>query len=174
MKLVLCIALGAAPAAADTVSIDPVMGAIGFSGKSLGDWSISYERALAPHHALVAEQTTVHVHDDPFHLTSFGLGLGYRYFVHARGSTPFVGAFIGGKLGTGRFGDDSDLTARAAYGTAHIGWRWVGKRFVVTTRIGVGYAHYYVATSGQDLEVMAEDHLLPLEVDGELAIGWQF
>jgi hypothetical protein len=173
MKLLACIALLSSTAHADTLSLDPVMGAVGFTGKSLGDWSVSYERTLAPHHALVLEQTTVHVHDDPFHLTNFGLGVGYRYFLRERGSSPFVGGFVGAKYGTGRY-EDHDLTAHAAYGTAHVGWRWVMKRFAITTRIGAGYAYYHVETSDHDHDVMAEDHLLPLEIDGELAIGWQF
>jgi hypothetical protein len=44
MKLALCCLVLASSARADTISLDPVSGAIGFTGKSLGDWSVSYER----------------------------------------------------------------------------------------------------------------------------------
>jgi len=179
MKLAVWILLSASTAHADTISIDPLSGAIGFTGKSLGDWSITYERAVTPQHALVLEQTTVHVHDEPFHLTNFGLGIGYRYFVREGGSTPFVGALAGGKLGTGRFGDHGSMTAHAVYATAHAGWRWVTKRLIVTARIGAGYVHYHVDPPDHDdvmHDVMAGDHLqpLPFELDSEIAIGWQF
>ena len=179
MKALLFASLLASTAHADTISIDPVSGAVGFTGKNLGDWSITYERAVTPQHALVLEQTTVHVHDDPFHLTNFGLGIGYRYFVREHGSTPFVGALFGGKLGTGRFGDHGDMSAHSAYATAHAGWRWVTKRLIVTARIGAGIAYYHVEPPNHDdvmHDVMADDHLkpLPFEIDSELAIGWQF
>jgi hypothetical protein len=181
MKLLvgLGVLLVASSAGADTISLDPVSGAVGFTGKNLGDWSITYERRLAPQHALVIEQATVHVHDDPFHLTTLGLGFGYRHFVRPSGSTPFVGALAGPKLGFGRFGDHGSITAHAVFATAHAGWRWVTDRLVVTARIGAGYGYYHVVPpdhDGIEHDVMADDHLkpLPFELDSELAIGWSF
>jgi hypothetical protein len=179
MKLLLACMLVATAAHADTLSLDPLSGAVGFTGKNLGDWSITYERVLAPGHALVLEQTTVHVHDDPFHLTNLGLGVGYRYFMRAHGSTPFVGALAGPKLGFGRFGDHGSMTAHAVFATAHAGWRWVTDRLVITARIGAGYGYYHVAPPDHDdvmHDVMADEHLrpLPFELDSELALGFEF
>src|SRR5688500_6827924 len=83
----------------NTVAIDPLLGSIGFSGRNLGGWAVSSQRRLRPHHAVLVEQTTVHVHKDPWHLTLFGAGIGYRYLVNGDSATsPFVGVVAGGKL----------------------------------------------------------------------------
>ena len=44
MKL-LVVCLLATTAHADTLSMDPLSGAVGFTGKNLGDWSITYAGA---------------------------------------------------------------------------------------------------------------------------------
>jgi hypothetical protein len=175
MKTLLCLLVLSAPAAADTLSLDPVSGAIGFTGKQLGDWSVAYEHRLDVHHALLVEQTTVHVHDDPFHLTVFGAGAGYRYFVRD-GSSPFVGGIVGARLSTGRFGEMDDLAGRGAYGTAHAGWRWAADPVVVTVRLGAGWAYHSLGDAPAAALAEQDDHLapLPFEVDSELSIGWQF
>jgi hypothetical protein len=175
MKIIFGILLLAAPAAADTLSIDPVMGTLGFTGKQLGDWSVGYEHRLDVHHAVLVEQTTVHVHEDPFHLTQFGLGAGYRYFVRD-GSSPFVGGLVGARLGTGRYGEMGDLSGRGVYATAHAGWRWTRDPVVVTARLGAGYAYHSLGDAPAEALAEKDDHLapLPFEIDSELSVGWQF
>ena len=180
-------ALGAAaPSAAraderaNTISIDPISGAVGFTGRNLGEWAVSYERRLAPQHAILVEQTTVHVHHDPWHLTLFGLGAGYRYFLREAPSAPFAGVIAAGKLGRGRFGDmpDNGLGVRGIAVTAHAGWRWIMTRgFTVTLRLGAGWAHYMLADDAPaGAAAMQDDRLapLPFELDSELAVGWTF
>jgi hypothetical protein len=166
----------------NTVSLDPVSGTVGFTGRNLGEWRLGYERRFGEHHGLVIEQATVHVHKPPFHLTVMGVGAGYRYHFRPaeRRSSPFVGVLAGGKLGFGRFGDmdDNDLSAHAVFVTAHAGWRWVFARgFTVTLRAGAGYAHYGLggSTAGA-AEAQMDDRLkpLPFEVDSELGIGLSF
>ena len=166
---------------ANTVAIDPLLGSIGFSGRNLGEWAVSYERRLRPHHAILVEQTTVHVHKDPWHLTLFGAGVGYRYLVNDESATsPFVGVVAGGKLGTGRFGDmePNALMARAVFATAHAGWRWTSARgLTITFRLGAGYAHYMLADDAPAAAgEMQDDRLspLPFEVDSEASLGWTF
>lgn len=166
--------------ASTILSIDPLLGAVGFTGKNLGEWAVSLEHRVRPGHAVVVEQTTVHVHDDPFHLTVLGLGAGYRYF--PRGDAgPFVGAIAGGKLGTGRYGDAParmDLGARAVFAVGHAGWRWVRGRWTVTVRAGLGVAVYETTGGGgdPDIDVAADEALapLPVEVDSELSVGFSF
>jgi hypothetical protein len=165
----------------NTVAIDPLLGSIGFTGKNLGEWAVSYERRLRPHHAVLLEQTTVHVHKDPWHMTVFGAGVGYRYLVNGAARTsPFVGVVTGGKLGTGRFGDmePNGLMARAVFATAHAGWRWTSERgLTVTLRLGAGYAHYMLADDAPaGATEMQDDRLspLPFEVDSEASVGWTF
>ena len=165
----------------NTVSLDPLMGALGFSGRNLGEWAVSYERRVRPRHAVLLEQTTVHVHEDPFHLTMLGVGVGYRHILRAEAaSSPFAGLVAGAKLGTGRFGDmpDSSLSARAVFATAHAGWRWTSRRgLTITVRIGAGWAHYMLADDAPPAAVaMQDDRLapLPFELDTETSIGWSF
>ncbi len=179
MRTMLCFALllSSTSARADTVTIDPLMGAVGFSGKNLGDWAVGYERRLSEHHAVLVEQTTVHVHSDPWHLTLLGIGAGYRYHFRPRDGA-FVGAIAGAKLGFGRFGEMDDLGARAVFTTAHVGWRWISDRGVtVTARVGAGLAAYRLDDGAPaEAEAMRDDRLapLPFEVDGELGVGWSF
>lgn len=162
------------------LSIDPLLGAVGFSGKNLGEWSVVLEHEVRPRHAIVVEQTTVHVHDDPFHLTVLGLGAGYRYY--PRGDAgPFLGAIAGGKVGTGRHGEApmrTDLGARAVFAVGHAGWRWTRGNWVVTVRAGLGIARYQMrgTINDQDIDVAADDALapLPVEIDSELSVGFSF
>jgi hypothetical protein len=175
-------AAAAAPAAlrANTISIDPLLGAIGFSGRNVGDWAVSYERRLAPRHALLVEQATVHVHRDPWHLTTFGLGAGYRHYLRPSASAPFIGVLAGAKLGTGRYGDmpDNKLTARAVFATAHAGIRhtW-SSGLTVAARLGAGLAHYAInddAPMGAAEVKDARLAPLPFELDSELSVGFAF
>ena len=128
---------------------------------------------------MLVEQATVHVHKDPWHLTTLGLGVGYRYHFH-EGSSPFVGALAGGKLGFGRLGDGegNGLMARALFATAHAGWRWIfGRGFTVTARVGAGYARYMLeGDAAEAAEPMMDDRLrpLPFELDSELSVGLSF
>ena len=163
-----------------TVTVDPVLGALGYTGRNIGDWAISYEHRLMPHHAVLVEQTTVHVHDDPFHLTLVGLGVGYRYHVWTGKSSPFVGAIVGGKIGFGRWDGTSpgDLGARAVFATAHVGWRWRWDNgWTITGRIGAGWARYRLGDDAPaEANAMRDDVLapLPFELDSELGIGRSF
>jgi hypothetical protein len=179
MRTILCFAcllLTTTAARADTVTIDPLIGAVGFSGKNLGDWALGYERRLSEHHAVLVEPTGVHVHSDPWHLTLLGIGAGYRYHLRPRDG-GFVGAIAGAKVGFGRFGD-MDLGARAVFTTAHVGWRWISDDGVtVTARIGAGVAAYRLDDGAPaEAEAMRDDRLapLPFELDGELGVGWSF
>jgi hypothetical protein len=170
----------AAAVRANTVSLDPLLGVIGFSGRNAGEWAVSYERRVAPRHAVLVEQATVHVHKDPWHLTTFGLGAGYRYYLRPSASAPFVGILGGGKLGTGRFGEgpDNKLTARAVFVTAHAGWRhtWPSG-LTVAARLGAGWASYAINDDApMGAADVKDDRLspLPIEIDSELSLGYAF
>lgn len=165
---------------ANTVSIDPLLGVIGFTGRNAGEWAVSYERRLGPRHALLVEQATVHVHRDPWHLTTFGLGAGYRHYLRPSASAPFVGVLAGAKLGTGRFGvmPENKLTARAVFATAHAGIRhtWPSG-LTVAARLGAGLAHYAInddAPMGAAEVKDARLAPLPFELDSELSVGFAF
>jgi hypothetical protein len=163
---------------ANLITGDFVTGALGFTGHNVGgEWSIGYERRLGVNHALVLEQTWVHVHHHPFHLTVAGIAAGYRYYLRP-GTSPFAGVLVGGKVGFGRFGEgmDNDLSARALAATAHVGYRWVRGRLALTARIGAGVRDYRLGGSAKDLAEDMSDRLepLPIEIDSELGIGVRF
>lgn len=174
------LAEGDAAVRANTVSIDPVLGALGFTGRNVGAWALGYERRVRPRHAVLVEQATVHVHEDPWHLTVLALGAGYRYYLRPAASAPFVGLLAGGKLGAGRFGagPDNALTARAVFVTAHAGWRrtWPSG-FTVAARLGAGWARYTINDDApMGAADVADDRLapLPFEIDSELSLGLAF
>lgn len=165
---------------ANTVSIDPLLGVLGFTGRNVGEWAIGYERRVRPQHAVRVEHTGVHVHLDPWHLTTLGLGAGYRYYLRPGASAPFVGILGGGKLGTGRFGEgpDNELTARAVFVTAHAGWRhtWPSG-LTVAARLGAGWARYAINDDApMGAADVKDDRLspLPVEIDSELSLGYAF
>jgi hypothetical protein len=165
---------------ANTVSIDPLLGVLGFTGRNLGEWTIGYERRLAPRHAVLVEQSTVHVHQDPWHLTLFSAAVGYRHYLRPSTSAPFVGILGGAKLGTGRFGDmpDNQLTARAVFVTAHVGLRRTWRSgLTVAARIGAGWASYAINDDApMGAAEVKDDRLapLPVEIDSELSLGFAF
>ena len=47
---------GGAAARANTISIDPVLGVLGFTGRNVAQWALRYERRLGPRHAVLVEQ----------------------------------------------------------------------------------------------------------------------
>lgn len=163
-----------------TVSIDPVLGVLGFTGRNLAEWALRYEHRLGARHAVLVEQGTVHVHQDPWHMTTFALGAGYRYYLRPSASAPFVGVVAGGKLGSGRYGmgEDNRLTARAVFATAHAGWRhtWASG-FTIAARLGAGWAHYAINDDApMGAAEVKDDRLspLPFEIDSELSLGYAF
>jgi hypothetical protein len=165
---------------ANTVSLDPILGVLGFTGRNVGEWTLAYERRVAPRHAVLVEQATVHVHQDPWHMTVLGLGAGYRHYLRPSASAPFVGIVGGAKLGTGRFGEapDSELTARGVFLTAHAGWRrtWPSG-LTVAARLGAGWARYAINDDApMGAAEVKDDRLapLPFELDSELSLGLAF
>ncbi len=158
LRIVVLILAGLGPMAAradsNTVTLDPIGGAIGFTGRNLGEWALGYERRFGAHHGVLAENTWVHVQsrpvppDDgrPRHRVPLSPAAARRAIVAVRRRDRGRQA----RLRPPRHGAERSHRARRVRHRPRR-WRWSSARgFTLTARLGLGYARYVLGGARAD------------------------
>jgi hypothetical protein len=158
-------------------------------GALVGDYSINYERLLGGSHGLMIEGRAGFDSNSTSKSTLFGGGVGYRWHWLGRQNSGFLGMMAGYSTGTGTTtvttnGNQQtfDLTIKAPWVVGNIGKRWAWDNGLnITFRIGAGWAGYKVSTTSTDPNAqegvkLLQDllTLIPIALDGELSLGYNF
>jgi opacity protein-like surface antigen len=119
------------------------------------------------------------------------LGVGYRWHWRHRENSGFLGVMVHQSIGSG-YVEESDGTTMSHYDmairetqvTANIGKRWMlgsQNRWNITLRFGLGVAKRTATAKDDSPDAkMAEDQMnkllsiIPIGVDGELSVGYNF
>lgn len=162
-------------------------------GALAGSYALNYERLFNGGHGLLIEGVYSSTEDDDTSSSSQGATIGYRWHWNGTQDSWFTGANLGYQIGTGdavveatvngqTTKEKFDVDVKAFTATINIGRRWAwDSGFNVTFRVGAGYGNYDVSTDSddplaQDAVQLVDDllTLIPVAVDGELSIGWDF
>ncbi|MGK0361846.1 MAG: hypothetical protein ACI9U2_004164 [Bradymonadia bacterium] len=171
---------------ANSVNLSPI-------GVVSGTYALNYERLFGGTHGLLVEAVFISSDDGDTNSTSLGGQVGYRWHWNGTQNSWFNGVNFGYTSGTGEAVVEStsngsttkskfDVDVSVFTATLNIGRRWAwDSGFNITFRAGAGYGNYDVSTDSDD--VLAQEAvqlvddlltLLPIAVDGELSIGWNF
>ena len=150
-----------------------------------GSYRLNYVYLMDGTHGFLVEPTLEMNSSGNESYTSYGAIVGYRWHWDGGQDSGFLGVNIGYLTGTGvstQGGTDYDLTVTSFEMVPNIGWRWAWDFGLnITFRAGIGYGNHSASTSSDDpaaqAGVEALDDLLsflPVAVDGELSLGWNF
>lgn len=181
------------PAVKDTVNYKANSVNLSPLGALSGTYALNYERLFNGGHGLLVEGVYVNRSSEDTNSNSLGGAVGYRWHWNGTQDSWFTGLNIGYTSGTGDAlvtstvnGETTeqkfDVDVKAFTTTVNIGRRWAWSSGLnVTFRVGAGYGSYNVSTDSdnelaQEAVQIVDDLLtiLPIALDGELSIGWNF
>ncbi len=177
------VATSAAPAESrNSINVSPL-------GLIFGDLYVTYEHLFDGGHGLVIDAGGGSSGGDTASESHGSVGVGYRWHWQGRQNSGFLGVMLHQSVGSGEatVGDGTDemsydMTIRSTMLTANIGKRWMlGDNFNVSLRFGLGWGHH-VADADADGEDAKEAEeamnklltLIPIGIDGELSVGYNF
>ena len=154
-------------------------------GLTTGSYRLNYVYLLDGTHGFMIEPSLYMASEGNEEYTSYGATVGYRWHWDGAQDSGFLGVNVGYASGTGiskQGGEEYDLTVTQFSMVPNIGWRWAWDFGLnITFRFGIGYGDYGASTESDDeaakAGVEALDNLLnflPVAVDGELSLGWNF
>jgi hypothetical protein len=173
-----------APEKVDSLNLSPL-------GLLWGDLYVNYEHMYKGGNGLVIDAgggMSSNTSSEEGHGT---IGVGYRWHWRHRENSGFLGVMVHQSIGSG-YVEESDGTTMSHYDmsiretqvTANIGKRWMlgsENRWNITLRLGLGVAARSATAKDDTSEAkMAEEDMnkllraIPIGVDGELSVGYNF
>lgn len=177
------VAAAAAPAESkNSINVSPL-------GLIFGNLYLTYEHLFAGGHGLVIDAGGGSTDGDAASESHGSVGVGYRWHWRGRQNSGFLGVMLHQSVGSGEvtLGDGADamthdMTIRSTMLTANVGKRWmIGDKVNISLRFGLGWGHHVAeaSSSGEDAEEAEAVMnglltLIPIGVDGELSVGYNF